>query len=165
MGISLNKKSSINLIKTKDEHDFMIQLDFKKSGGLIPAIVQDALTGQVLMLAYMNQAAFEKTLETKKATYYSRSRNQLWTKGESSGHVQHVKEIRVDCDLDSVVLKVEQAGQGACHKGYRSCFTGLSTAMISRLSTPGCLILKRYTNNGKNIEAGHPQRKPSECNH
>jgi phosphoribosyl-AMP cyclohydrolase len=100
----------------------MIQLDFEKSGGLIPAIVQDAVTGQVLMLAYMNPAAFEKTLETKKATYYSRSRNQLWTKGESSGHVQHVKEIRVDCDLDTVVLKVEQAGKGACHKGYQSCF-------------------------------------------
>lgn len=100
----------------------MIELDFEKTGGLIPAIVQDADTGQVLMLAYMNQAAFEKTLETKKATYYSRSRNQLWTKGETSGHLQHVKEIRVDCDLDTVVLKVVQTGKGACHKGYKSCF-------------------------------------------
>ncbi|MGM0393068.1 MAG: phosphoribosyl-AMP cyclohydrolase [Thermodesulfobacteriota bacterium] len=100
----------------------MIQLDFEKSGGLIPAVVQDAVTGEILMLAYMNQAAFEKTVETKKATYFSRSRNVLWTKGESSGHVQHVKEIRVDCDLDTVVLKVAQAGHGACHKGYKSCF-------------------------------------------
>jgi phosphoribosyl-AMP cyclohydrolase len=100
----------------------MIQLDFEKSGGLIPAIAQDALTGEVLMLAYMNQAAFEKTLRTKKATYYSRSRKALWTKGETSGHVQHVKEIRVDCDLDTLVLKVEQAGGAACHKGYQSCF-------------------------------------------
>lgn len=100
----------------------MIQLDFEKSGGLIPAVVQDAVTGEILMLAYMNQAAFEKTVETKKATYFSRSRNVLWTKGESSGHVQHVKEIRVDCDLDTVVLKVAQAGYGACHKGYKSCF-------------------------------------------
>jgi len=100
----------------------MIQLDFEKSGGLIPAVVQDAVTGEILMLAYMNQAAFDKTVETKKATYFSRSRNGLWTKGESSGHVQHVKEIRVDCDLDTVVLKVEQTGHGACHKGYKSCF-------------------------------------------
>lgn len=100
----------------------MIELDFEKTGGLIPAIVQDAASGQVLMLAYMNRAAFEKTLETKKATYYSRSRDMLWTKGETSGHVQHVKEIRVDCDLDTVVLKVVQTGHGACHKGYNSCF-------------------------------------------
>ncbi|MCA1786516.1 MAG: phosphoribosyl-AMP cyclohydrolase [Desulfotignum sp.] len=100
----------------------MIQLDFEKSGGLIPAVVQDAVTGEILMLAYMNRAAFDKTVETKKATYFSRSRNGLWTKGESSGHVQYVKEIRVDCDLDTVVLKVEQTGHGACHKGYKSCF-------------------------------------------
>jgi phosphoribosyl-AMP cyclohydrolase len=100
----------------------MIQLDFEKSGGLIPAVVQDEGTGEILMLAYMNRAAFEKTVETKKATYFSRSRNGLWTKGESSGHVQHVKEIRVDCDLDTVVLKVVQTGHGACHKGYKSCF-------------------------------------------
>jgi phosphoribosyl-AMP cyclohydrolase len=100
----------------------MIQLDFEKSGGLIPAVVQDEVTGEILMLAYMNRAAFEKTVETKKATYFSRSRNMLWTKGETSGHVQHVKEIRVDCDLDTVVLKVSQAGHGACHKGYKSCF-------------------------------------------
>lgn len=100
----------------------MIQLDFEKSGGLIPVVVQEAVTGDILMLAYMNHAAFEKTVETKKATYFSRSRNVLWTKGESSGHVQHVKEIRVDCDLDTVVLKVEQAGPGACHKGYKTCF-------------------------------------------
>ncbi len=100
----------------------MIQLDFEKSGGLIPAIVQDAGTGRILMLAYMNPAAFEKTLQTKKATYYSRSRNALWTKGETSGHVQHVREIRVDCDQDTLVLQVEQTGKGACHKGYESCF-------------------------------------------
>ncbi|MDZ7666033.1 MAG: phosphoribosyl-AMP cyclohydrolase [Desulfotignum sp.] len=100
----------------------MIQLDFEKCGGLIPAVVQDDVTGEILMLAYMNRAAFDKTVETKKATYFSRSRNGLWTKGESSGHVQYVKEIRVDCDLDTVVLKVEQTGHGACHKGYKSCF-------------------------------------------
>ncbi len=105
----------------------MIQLDFEKSGGLIPVIAQDVQTGEVLMLAYMNQAAFDQTLKTKKATYYSRSRKKLWTKGETSGHVQHVKEIRVDCDLDTLVIKVEQAGGAACHKGYKSCFFRMVT--------------------------------------
>ncbi len=100
----------------------MIELDFKKTGGLMPAIVQDNDTGEVLMLAYMNPEAWAATLETGKATYYSRSRNQLWIKGETSGHVQLVKEIRVDCDNDTVLLKVEQIGGAACHKGYKSCF-------------------------------------------
>jgi phosphoribosyl-AMP cyclohydrolase len=100
----------------------MIELDFNKMGGLAPAIVQDNETGEILMLAFMNKEAWEATLKTGKATYYSRSRNQLWVKGETSGHVQLVKEIRVDCDDDTVVLKVEQIGGAACHKGYRSCF-------------------------------------------
>jgi phosphoribosyl-AMP cyclohydrolase len=100
----------------------MIELDFNKMGGLVPAIVQDNETGEVLMLAFMNKEAWEATLKTGKATYYSRSRNQLWVKGETSGHVQLVKEIRVDCDDDTVVLKVEQIGGAACHKGYKSCF-------------------------------------------
>jgi phosphoribosyl-AMP cyclohydrolase len=100
----------------------MIKLDFKKNHGLIPAIAQDYRTGEVLMLAYMNEQAFEETLKTKKAVYYSRSRKSLWVKGETSGHVQHVREIRVDCDLDTVLLKVEQIGGAACHKGYKSCF-------------------------------------------
>lgn len=98
------------------------KLDFKKGNGLIPAIAQDDKTGEVLMLAYMNEQAFNETLKTGNATYYSRSRNTLWKKGETSGHVQHVKEIRVDCDNDTVLLKVEQAGGAACHKGYKSCF-------------------------------------------
>lgn len=100
----------------------MIRLDFKKNNGLIPAVVQDYRTGEVLMLAYMNEEAFTETLKTRKATYYSRSRKSLWIKGETSGHVQLVKEIRVDCDLDTLLLKVEQIGGAACHKGYRSCF-------------------------------------------
>jgi phosphoribosyl-AMP cyclohydrolase len=100
----------------------MIKLDFKKNNGLIPAVVQDHITGEVLMLAYMNEEAFTETLKTRKATYYSRSRKSLWIKGETSGHVQLVKEIRVDCDLDTLLLKVEQIGGAACHKGYRSCF-------------------------------------------
>lgn len=100
----------------------MPELDFEKTGGLIPAIAQDAETGEVLMLAYMNKEAFEETLSSGTAVYYSRSRNKLWKKGETSGHVQHVREIRVDCDLDTVVIKVEQVGGAACHKGYKSCF-------------------------------------------
>ena len=98
------------------------KLDFKKGNGLIPAIAQDDKTGEVQMLAYMNEQAFKETLKTGKATYYSRSRNALWKKGETSGHVQHVKEIRVDCDNDTVLLKVDQVGNAACHKGYKSCF-------------------------------------------
>ncbi|MEJ2164856.1 MAG: phosphoribosyl-AMP cyclohydrolase [Desulfobacterales bacterium] len=99
-----------------------IELDFKKAGGLIPVIVQDATTAEILMLAYMNQEAFEATLSTGKATYYSRSRQTLWVKGETSGNVQLVKEIRIDCDDDTILLKVEQLGRAACHTGHRSCF-------------------------------------------
>jgi phosphoribosyl-AMP cyclohydrolase len=100
----------------------MVTLDFAKGGGLLPAIAQDQRTGEVLMMAYINEASWQKTLETGKAHYWSRSRNQLWLKGESSGHVQLVKEILVDCDGDTVVFKVEQLGGAACHKGYASCF-------------------------------------------
>ncbi len=98
------------------------ELDFEKTNGLIPAIAQDAETGEVLMMAYMNREAFEETLASGRAVYYSRSRNTLWKKGETSGHVQHVKEVRVDCDRDTVLLKVDQVGGAACHKGYKSCF-------------------------------------------
>ena len=100
----------------------MPQLNFAKLSGLLPAIVQDYESGEVLMLAFMNEEAWEATLQTGKATYFSRSRNQLWVKGETSGHHQIVKEIRVDCDQDTVLLKVEQIGKAACHKGYASCF-------------------------------------------
>ena len=101
----------------------MISLNFSKSeSGLLPAIAQDAVTGDVLMLAYINQEAWNKTLATGKVHYWSRSRNKIWLKGETSGHVQIVKEIRVDCDEDTVIFKVEQLGGAACHKGYSSCF-------------------------------------------
>ena len=99
-----------------------IQLDFNKTGGLVPAIVQDYETGEILMLAYMNQDAFNATLSTGKATFYSRSRQTLWVKGETSGNLQLVKEVRIDCDDDTVLLKVEQLGGAACHTGHRSCF-------------------------------------------
>ncbi|RUA01323.1 MAG: phosphoribosyl-AMP cyclohydrolase [Deltaproteobacteria bacterium] len=100
----------------------MVDLIFKKMEGLVPAIAQDAVTHEVLMLGFMDQAAWEKTLETGKATYFSRTTQKLWTKGETSGHYQIVREIRIDCDNDTVLLKVEQLGGGACHTGYRSCF-------------------------------------------
>jgi phosphoribosyl-AMP cyclohydrolase len=96
--------------------------DFSKHGGLLPAIVQDAGTGRVLMLAYMNELAWERTVETDTAHYWSRSRQKLWLKGEESGHTQIVKEILLDCDLDTILLKVEQLGGAACHTGYESCF-------------------------------------------
>jgi phosphoribosyl-AMP cyclohydrolase len=100
----------------------MITLDFKKMGGLIPAIVQDYKTGEVLMLAFMDQDAWDATLDTGNATYYSRTRQTLWIKGKTSGNMQVVKEIMIDCDDDTVLLKVEQVGGAACHMGYRSCF-------------------------------------------
>jgi phosphoribosyl-AMP cyclohydrolase len=117
--------AAFNLSNTqnyKEDKRVMPELDFEKTGGLIPAIAQDAETGEVLMMAYMNKEAFEKTLACGNAVYYSRSRNKLWKKGETSGHVQKVKEIRVDCDNDTVLLKVTQVGGAACHKGYKSCF-------------------------------------------
>ena len=101
----------------------MIQLNFDKSAdGLLPAIVQEYASGQVLMLAYINKLAWQKTLETGKAHYWSRSRNSLWLKGESSGHVQLIREILVDCDDDTVIYQVEQLGGAACHTGHKSCF-------------------------------------------
>ena len=97
-------------------------LDFEKTGGLVPAIVQDDDSGQVLMLAYMNEEAWEKTLASGKAHYWSRSRQELWLKGGTSGHIQEVLAIHVDCDQDTVLLKVHQVGGAACHEGYESCF-------------------------------------------
>jgi len=97
-------------------------IDFDKSGGLVPAIAQDAATGTVLMLAWMNREAYEETLRTGRAVYFSRSRNKLWRKGEESGHVQEVRGIFVDCDADTILLKVHQIGGAACHEGYQSCF-------------------------------------------
>jgi phosphoribosyl-AMP cyclohydrolase len=106
-----------------DTGRFMVlDIDFTKGSGLVPVIVQDDETKEVLMLAYMNREAWLKTLETGKATYWSRSRNELWVKGETSGHVQMVKEMLIDCDSDTLLLKVHQVGGAACHTGNRSCF-------------------------------------------
>jgi phosphoribosyl-AMP cyclohydrolase len=100
----------------------MIELDFKKGGGLLPAVVQDHASGKVLMLAYINQASWEKTLESGQAHYWSRSRKEIWHKGGTSGHVQKIRGIFVDCDNDTVLFRVEQVGGAACHTGYESCF-------------------------------------------
>lgn len=100
----------------------MIEPDFDKGEGLVPVVVQDHQSGEVLMMAYMNRQAWLQTIETGKATYWSRSRQSLWLKGETSGHVQLVKEMRLDCDGDTLLLKVEQRGGAACHTGHRSCF-------------------------------------------
>jgi phosphoribosyl-AMP cyclohydrolase len=105
-----------------DSEPRSIRPDFDKAGGLIPAIAQDEATGEILMLAYMNPAALDATIQTGEVHYYSRSRQTLWHKGGTSGHVQKVKDIRLDCDGDAVVVKIEQVGGAACHTGHRSCF-------------------------------------------
>lgn len=96
--------------------------NFSRGDGLVPAIAQDAATGDVLMMAYMNAESYAETLATGRAVYYSRSRKKLWRKGEESGNVQLVKAIYVDCDVDTILLSVEQIGGAACHEGYKSCF-------------------------------------------
>jgi phosphoribosyl-AMP cyclohydrolase len=96
--------------------------DFAKGNGLLPAIAQDVETGEVLMLAYMNPESYAETVATGRAVYFSRSRNTLWCKGEQSGNVQEVRAIYVDCDRDTILLKVHQIGGAACHEGYKSCF-------------------------------------------
>ncbi len=99
-----------------------LQPDFDKGKGLLPVITQEYGTNEVLMLAYMNKESFEETLKSGRATYFSRSREKLWKKGETSGNMQHIKEIRIDCDNDTILIKVEQKGGAACHLGYKSCF-------------------------------------------
>jgi len=118
-----------------------IPIDFARGQGLVPAIVQDWKTGEVLMVAYMNAESWAKTQETGKACFWSRSRKKLWLKGETSGHVQIVKEIYLDCDNDALLLKVEQVGGAACHTGYRSCFyrqivNGRTEAIGERIFDP-----------------------------
>ncbi len=100
----------------------MIEPDFEKQGGLVPAIIQDYKSGSVLMLGFMNREAWLATLQTGRATFWSRSRKKLWGKGETSGNIQIVKGVYVDCDDDAVLLKVDQVGGAACHTGYQSCF-------------------------------------------
>jgi phosphoribosyl-AMP cyclohydrolase len=100
----------------------MIELDFNKGNGLLPAIAQDFKSGKILMMAYINRESWEKSLKTGEVHYWSRSRQELWHKGGTSGHVQKIMEIYADCDNDTVLFKVEQVGGAACHKGYETCF-------------------------------------------
>ena len=99
-----------------------MNVDFEKSNGLVPAIIQDERSGDVLMLGFMNAESLEETQGSRELVFFSRSRNRLWKKGESSGHVLRVREIRVDCDADALLVRVEAVGPGVCHEGYRSCF-------------------------------------------
>ena len=99
-----------------------MKIAFDKSGGLVPAIIQDHSNGDVLMLGFMNAESFELTERTGEVVFFSRSRNKLWKKGESSGHVLKVCDIRIDCDADALLIRVNPIGPGVCHEGYRSCF-------------------------------------------
>jgi phosphoribosyl-AMP cyclohydrolase len=119
-----------------------VEIDFQKSGGLVPAIIQDERSGDVLMLGFVNAESLAQTRRTGEVAFFSRSRNKLWKKGESSGHVLRVKEICVDCDADALLVRVEAAGPGVCHEGYRSCFfrkletDGSSTIIAERTFSP-----------------------------
>ncbi len=99
-----------------------MNVDFEKGNGLVPAIIQDERSGEVLMLGFMNAESLEETQRSREVVFFSRSRNRLWKKGESSGHVLRIREIRVDCDADALLVRVEAVGPGVCHEGYRSCF-------------------------------------------
>jgi len=99
-----------------------LKIDFGKAGGLVPAIIQDHRSGDVLMLGFMNSASLAETQRSGEVVFFSRSRNKLWKKGESSGHILKVREVRVDCDADALLVRVEPVGPGVCHEGYRSCF-------------------------------------------
>ena len=99
-----------------------MNIDFDKAGGLVPAIIQDHSSGVVLMLGFMNAVSLAETQRSGEVVFFSRSRNKLWKKGESSGHILKVRELRIDCDADAVLVRVEAIGPGVCHEGYRSCF-------------------------------------------
>jgi len=119
-----------------------VDLDFQKAGGLVPAIIQDQRTGDVLMVGFMNLEALNQTLSTGEVVFFSRSRNKLWKKGETSGHVLKVRGLRVDCDADALLVRVEPVGPGVCHEGYRSCFfrelnaEGRATVIAERTFAP-----------------------------
>jgi phosphoribosyl-AMP cyclohydrolase len=149
--VSLKKHSSARW-RNKPQRDFCfgdhfsgddtMEIDFQKSGGLVPAIIQDERTGDVLMLGFMNPESLVQTKRTGEVVFFSRSRNKLWKKGESSGHVLRVREIRVDCDADALLVRVEAVGPGVCHEGYWSCFfrklgpDGSAAIIAERTFTP-----------------------------
>jgi len=116
------KSKKIGIKVLKEWRRGLIELNFEKGNGFIPVITQDFKSGEVLMMAFMNMVAWEQTLKTGYVHYWSRSRDKLWKKGEKSGNLQEVKEIRIDCDNDCILIKVHQIGDAACHTGYKSCF-------------------------------------------
>ena len=122
-----------------------MNIDFEKSGGLLPAIIQDAVTGKVLMLGYMNQESYQKTLTTGKVTFYSRSRQQLWTKGETSGNFLMFKEVKVDCDGDTLLIKANPIGP-VCHTGNDTCFNEINSADLDFLNYLEKVIQDRQIN-------------------
>ena len=124
-------------------------LDFQKADGLAPAVVQDHATGRVLMLGYMNEEAFRRTVETGFVTFYSRSRRKLWLKGETSGHRLVVKEISTDCDGDAILVRVEPLGPGVCHEGYASCF-------FRRLEDGGWKVAEERAYDPASVYGGKP---------
>lgn len=130
-------------------------IDFDKAGGVVPVVTQDFTTGRLLMVAYMNREAFEETLATGRACYYSRSRRKLWRKGEESGNFQVVREVRLDCDADTVLLRVDQRGDGvACAEGYESCFFRVARDGCWEISDERKVDPSRYG-------PGYGHRKPS----
>ena len=129
-----------------------MEIAFEKSGGLVPAIIQDGRTGEVLMLGFMNADALAETQRTGEAVFFSRSRNRLWKKGESSGHILRVLDVRIDCDADALLVRVEPLGPGVCHEGYRSCF-------FRRLEGKGGLsTVEERTFDPKNVYAPGAER-------
>jgi phosphoribosyl-AMP cyclohydrolase len=142
----------------------MQKIDFEKGDGLVPVIVQDYSSREVLMVAYMNKQAWEKTKKTGRAHYYSRSRKGLWQKGEESGNFQEVKDAFIDCDSDTLLLQVRQIGGAACHEGYRSCFfrkrtNGNWKVVLSESSIP------RRSTRSERVEVRHSQGKPGRDDH
>ncbi|MDR1484974.1 MAG: phosphoribosyl-AMP cyclohydrolase [Planctomycetaceae bacterium] len=130
----------------------MLRPDFKKCDGLVPVIAQDDASGEVLMLAYMNEDAYNETLQTGRVVYFSRSRNKLWRKGEESGNVQNVKSIFLDCDADTILIRVEQVGGAACHEGYKSCFfRKITTDSNSNINQDGYEIIGTPIFDPKNV--------------
>jgi phosphoribosyl-AMP cyclohydrolase len=125
-----------------------MELDFKKLDGLLPAIVQDSESGEVLMLGFMNDQAYKETLSSGAVTFFSRSRGKLWRKGELSGHTLQVRDVRVDCDADTILVRVKALGPGVCHEGYRSCFfrrlgaDGVATVVEERTFDPNAVYGK-----------------------
>jgi phosphoribosyl-AMP cyclohydrolase len=129
-----------------------VEITFDKSGGLVPAIIQDDATGDVLMLGFMNVESFELTRRTGEVVFFSRSRNKLWKKGESSGHVLKVSDIRIDCDADTLLIRVNPVGPGVCHEGYRSCFF----RSLNQQGAPSVIAERTFS-----PEAVYPSKSPS----